>query len=143
MYRVQVRAVIDGTPEEAWAAQADVATWPSWNTHELAARIKGPFAPGTRAWSKPRGGPATDWVITEAEAPTRWSSRSRLPGGALTGTRTFTAVDGERVECTMSMQATGPLQILFRAWFGPRIKRDMLTTIGELESEIARRRPTL
>lgn len=140
MYEVSAAAVIEGTPEEAWAVQCDVAGWPSWNGHEEAARLDGPFAVGTHGWSKPRGGPGADWVLTEVDGPSAWGSRSSLPGGALTGRRTFAAVGDGKVACTATMRATGPLEILFRLWFGPRIRRDMVTGFAELESEMRRRR---
>ena len=140
MYRIEAEGVIDGTPEEAWAVQIDVAGWPSWNSHELAARLDGPFVPGTSGWTKPRGGPGAPWVLTEVDPPHAWSSRSPLPGGALTGRRQFTATAEGRLRCAAEMSATGPLELLFRLWFGRRIRADLHTGFAELEAEIARRR---
>jgi hypothetical protein len=37
------------------------------------------------------------------------------------------------------MEVTGPLVPLFRIWFGPRIRRDMLAGLRALEAEAARR----
>lgn len=139
MYEISTRAVITGTPEAAWSVQTDVAAWSAWNSHERASRLDGPFAAGTHGWSAPRGGPSAAWIITHADAPTSWSSRTALPGGALTEARTFTATPDGLLLCTDTMRVTGPLELLFRLWFGPRLRRDMAVTFRELEAEMARR----
>lgn len=140
MYEFGAEAVIEGTPAEAWRIQCDVAGWPTWDSHELAARLDGAFSTGTHGWSKPRGAPAADWVLTAVDEPRSWSSVSPLPGGSLTNTRTFTPTPDGRLACTATMRATGPLELLFRVWFGPRIRRAMMTTFADLEAEILRRR---
>ena len=63
MYEFSVEAQISAEAEEVWAVVTDVAGWPAWDPHEKAARLDGPFEPGTIGWSKPHGGPATEWTI--------------------------------------------------------------------------------
>ena len=42
---------VDCERQHAGLAVTDVAGWPAWDPHEKAARLEGPFAPGTAGWS--------------------------------------------------------------------------------------------
>lgn len=139
MYTVSAEAIIDATAEEAWAVQTDVSAWPMWNSHEQAARIEGPFVAGTLGWSKPCGGPGAPWTLT-VDPPRMWASRSPLPYGELTGCRSFTPTEDGRLHCRYEMSARGPFALVFRVWFGPRIRRDMVLGFAEFEAEVRRRR---
>src|SRR5438105_3924298 len=86
MYTIEAETVISGELAAVWRVATDVANWPSWDPHEQAARLDGPFAAGTTGWSKPNGGPATEWTITEVIPQQSWSSQCPLPGGVLRGT---------------------------------------------------------
>lgn len=146
MYTISAEQDIDATLDAVWAVQTDVRHWPDWNSHELDARLDGEFVAGTTGWSKPRGGPGASWLLTDATPPSAtggieasWASRSALPGGALTGRRTFTRISDGTVRCAYEMRATGPFEVVFRWWFGPRIRRDMAVGFAELQAEVARR----
>jgi hypothetical protein len=139
MYEITAETVISGDLETVWAIQADVDGLPTWDPHEEAARLDGPFAAGSTRWSKPRGGPATDWTITEVVPLSLWASECGLPGGKITGVNTFEQVQAGRIRCTKTMRVTGPLVPLFRIYFGKRIRQDFFRTWAALESEVARR----
>ena len=133
MYEFTAELTISGNLADIWAVATDVDRWPDWDPHELAARLDGAFEPGGTGWSKPRGGPATTWEITEVQAPHRWSSRCALPGGALTGDHRYTEVAPGRVRCVKVVRVTGPLTALFRLHFARVIRRDALRTFAALE----------
>lgn len=133
MYRISAAAVIDGELDRVWAVATDVDNWPSWDPHEQAARLDGPFAAGGTGWSKPNGGPATSWTITEVTERRSWSSECPLPGGKLAGTNEFESTSDGRIRCAKTVLVTGPLVPLFRLYFGRRIRRDMLATFAALE----------
>lgn len=139
MYEITESATIDGEVGAVWAVVTDVAGWPSWDPHEEAARLDGPFMTGTDGWSKPRGAPGASWTITAVEPEHLWSSACNLPGGALSGVNTFETIGDGTVRCTKSVRVTGPLVPLFRLWFGPRMRRDMRLTFAALQREVARR----
>lgn len=137
MYEIHEEAVITGTVQDIWATVTDVANWPSWDPHEEAARLDGTFAVGTTGWSKPHGGPATDWTITDVVPLARWASECGLPGGKITGVNTFEPVGEGQVRCTKTVRVTGPLVPLFRLYFGRRMRKDMLRTWKALEDQVA------
>lgn len=142
MYAIKAEAVIEGELPDVWAAAVDVARWPEWDPHEEAARLDGAFAAGGTGWSKPRGGPATAWTITEISVTAeerRWASECPLPGGKLSGANFFAAAGEGRVRCAKTVWVSGPLVPLFRLYFGRRIRRDMLRTWAALETEAAAR----
>jgi hypothetical protein len=139
MYEITERAVITADAATAWNVSTDVDNWASWDPHEQAARLDGPFVAGATGWSKPRGGPATDWTVTEVTEHRRWASRCALPGGALAGENTFEPIGTSRLRCTRTVRVSGPLVVLFRVFFGPRMRRDMRRSFAALEYEVARR----
>ncbi|MEV5576715.1 SRPBCC family protein [Spirillospora sp. NPDC052269] len=138
MYEFTEETVIDGNLATVWATAIDVDTWPDWDPHEEAARLNGPFTEGGTGWSKPRGGPATTWTITDVVPLGLWASECDLPGGKITGVNTFEET-AEGVRCTKTVRVTGPLTPLFRFHFGRRMRRDFFKTWTALEAEAARR----
>ena len=139
MYEFGAEAEINANVESVWAVVTDVAGWPAWDPHEKAARLDGPFAPGTAGWSKPHGGPATDWTITEVVPRTCWGSECSLPGGKITGLNTFEPLPNGKLRCFKRVQVFGPLVPLFRFHFARHMRADMLKTFAALEQEAARR----
>lgn len=133
-HTISAEQVITAELGAVWAVATDVAAWPVWDPHELDARLDGPFAAGTTGWSKPHGGPATDWTITAVEPQRRWASACGLPGGGLSGDNVFTDLGDGRVRCTKTVVVTGPLVPLFVLYFGRGIRRDMLRTFAALET---------
>lgn len=116
MYRISAQRTIGGDPAAIWRLITDVGNWPNWAPHEQAARLDGEFTVGATGWSKPRGGPASTWTITEVADQRSWASECRLPGGKLRG-------------------RSVPL---FRLRFGKRIRADLDRTFAALETEIGK-----
>ncbi|SDH35027.1 SRPBCC family protein [Nonomuraea jiangxiensis] len=139
MYEITAETVITGDLAVIWETATDVGGWSAWDPHEEAARLDGEFAVGGRGWSKPHGGPATDWTITEVVPCERWASECGLPGGGLAGVNTFERHGDGRVRCVKTVRVSGPLVPLFRLYFGRRIRRDMYRTFAALEREAWRR----
>jgi polyketide cyclase/dehydrase/lipid transport protein len=139
VYEIIGETVIGGDVSAVWAAATDVAGWPAWDPHEEAARLDGPFAAGTTGWSKPNGGPAATWTLTEVVEQRRWASECALPGGKLSGVSEYEPLGDGRVRCRKTIRVTGPLVPLFRLHFGRGIRRDMDRTWAALEREAARR----
>ncbi len=139
MYEMTEQTTVHGDIDAVWAVVTDVAGWPGWDPHEQQARLDGPFQAGTTGWSKPNGGPATAWTITEVVPRRRWSSECALPGGKLTGENLFEPRGDGQIRCTRTIRVSGPLVPLFRWYFGRRIRRDMHRTWAALEREAARR----
>ncbi len=139
MYEIIEQATISGDVAIVWAVATDVDRWPTWDPHEEGARLDGPFAPGTCGWSKPHGAPAAGWTLTDVQEQRAWASECDLPGGTLVSDNVFEPVVGGRVRCTKTVRITGPLVLLFRLYFGPRMRRDMRKSWVALEREVARR----
>jgi len=139
MYQIVEETIIVGDIGAVWAIVTDVDNWPAWDPHEQEARLDGPFVAGTTGWSKPKGGPATTWTLTEVIAQRRWASECTLPGGKMAGGNVFEPLGDGRIHCARTIRITGPLVPLFRLYFGPRIRRDMFATWAALEREAARR----
>lgn len=136
MYRISADRTITGDPAAIWRLVTDVGNWPTWDPHEEAARLDGEFAVGSTGWSKPRGGPATTWTITEVAERRSWASECGLPGGKLSGRTEFTDRGDGTVRCVKTIDVSGPLVPLFRLWFGKRIRADLDRTFAAMETQI-------
>jgi hypothetical protein len=136
--QISASSVIKGDLETVWDIETDVNRWPSWDPHEEDARFEGPFAVGTKGWSKPRGGPEANWVITAVEKPRRWALDNPVFGGKLEVEKTYEAVDSEHVRCTKTMVVKGILVPLFWLYFAKITKRDMFLSWEALEKEVDR-----
>jgi hypothetical protein len=136
MYRIGAQRIINGDPIAIWRLVTDVGNWPSWDPHEEAARLDGEFVVGGTGWSKPRGGPATTWTITEAVEQRSWASECALPGGKLSGRTEFADLGDGTVHCTKTVDVHGPLVPLFRLWFGKRIRADLDHTFAALQAQV-------
>ncbi|WP_327141132.1 SRPBCC family protein [Nocardia sp. NBC_01327] len=139
MYEISAETVIRGDLAVVWATATDVEGRPVWDPHEQTARLDGAFAPGTTGWSKPRGGPGVNWLITTVEPLCRWGSQSRVPGGKLVGENRFEDLGQGQIRCHKTVRVIGPFAVLFRLYFGKRIRRDFFKTWSALELEAARR----
>jgi len=113
MYQIVEETIIVGDIGAVWAIVTDVDNWPAWDPHEQEARLDGPFVAGTTGWSKPKGGPATTWTLTEVIAQRRWGSECALPGGKMAGDNVFESLGDGRIRCARTIRITGPLVPLF------------------------------
>ncbi|HSW81459.1 MAG TPA: SRPBCC family protein [Candidatus Saccharimonas sp.] len=137
--KITAETTITGDVNIIWDIVTDVKNWPVWDPHEEGARLDGPFAQGTKGWSKPKGGPPADWVITKVIDHNFWASESPMPGGKISGENTFEPLANGQVKLTKTVTVSGPLVPLFWLYFGRMIKRDFFATWAALEREVAKR----
>jgi hypothetical protein len=71
-------------------------------------------------------------------APWRWTAESPLPGGKLVIDHELEPLEGG-VIARKRYQVHGPLTIIFRLWYGPRVRRALPASFAALEREAARR----
>ncbi|MEL6545687.1 MAG: hypothetical protein AAFQ82_13730, partial [Myxococcota bacterium] len=77
--------------------------WSEWDPHEEASRCFGEFTVGTRAFSKPRGGPKANWILTEVSEPGSWALENSMPIGTLKVKNTYVQSEAGKVHCTRTM----------------------------------------
>lgn len=139
---ITANLVIKGNITTIWDIVSDVANWPAWDPHEEGARLDGPFVAGTKGWSKPRKGPATDWLLTKVEPQHLWASQSHIPGGTIAGQSTFEPLGNGSVRCTKVVQVQGTLVPLFWLYFKRPVQHDLHQSLKALQNEVARRENT-
>ena len=137
--KISAEAVIDGTLDTVWEVATDVAGWPMWDPHEEGARLDGPFQVGAAGWSKPRKGPAADWVLTAVEPKALWASESGIPGGKIAGESTFAVGAPGTVTCTKTVTVSGTLVPLFWLYFKRPVQHDLHASLQALQNEVSRR----
>lgn len=136
---ISAERVINGSIDTVWEIVSDVAGWPIWDPHEEGARLDGPFAAGTKGWSKPRKGPAADWVLTVVEPNKMWASESHIPGGKIAGENRFEALPNHQIRCTKIITVSGTLVPLFWLYFKRPVQHDAHASLEALEAEVKRR----
>lgn len=139
MYTFGAESVIAGDVSSIWRTWTDLESYPSWDPREQETRLDGPFSPGATGWSSQKGNPGGPFTVTAVEPQRRWSTRSPLPGGSLVIDH-WVAQDGTaRVRVGKRYEVHGPLAILFRLYYGPRVARALSGTFSALEGEARRR----
>ncbi|MBV9165372.1 MAG: SRPBCC family protein [Solirubrobacterales bacterium] len=139
MYEFGAQQEIEGEVEQLWAVWTDLPRFPEWDPREQETRPAGPFAEGTTVWSKQKGNPGGESTITRVEAPRRWTAESPLPAGKLVIDHELQPAAAGRVLARKHYEVHGPLSIVFRLWYGPRVRRALAASFTALEHEAARR----
>lgn len=130
--------IISGDINDIWHVATDVARWPEWDPHEEAGEIYGPFAVGTKAFSKPRGGPSANWQLTEVTVGKSWALINPMPIGTLRVQNLYSQTDDGKVLCEKTMQVSGwVLVALFKLHFATKTREDMQATWIALENRVA------
>jgi hypothetical protein len=137
MMKLYETRIISGDIRDAWRVATDVARWPEWDPHEEAAEIYGEFCAGTKAYSKPRGGPAAHWALTQVEHERSWSLINKMAIGSLEVENRYEQLPERRIKCEKIMVVRGLiLRALFKLHFEAETRKDMHSTWQALEVEI-------
>jgi hypothetical protein len=127
------RITSDLRPQAFFDRWADIATWPQWNTDTAWVRLDGEFAAGATGTLKPKGGPATRFVVTTLVPEREFTDVSLLFGARLTFQHLVT-VDTEGAT-VVSVQVTldGPLSFFWNAVLGKDIAKGIGGDLARLE----------
>jgi uncharacterized protein YndB with AHSA1/START domain len=136
MYEFSFTTTIDASVERVWSVWSDMARYPEWDERELELRLDGPFAAGTTGYSKQRGNPGGPFRIVSVTPPTGWSNASALPNGELLISHAL-AAEGSGTRITKTYRVSGPLQLPFRLWFAPALRRAQPKSFAALAERIA------
>ncbi len=137
--KIHEERVITGDIDTLWQIVTDVNAWPTWDPHEEAAELHGPFRVGAIGTSKPRGGPAARWTITKVEEKNAWALKNRMLIGTIEKEIRYEPLTGGKIRCEDTMFVSGPLRLLFWLRFEKMTREDMHATWAQLEKEIAKR----
>jgi hypothetical protein len=111
------------SPQRLYAAIADVERWPLWDSHNRAAKLRGPIFHGTRFTLTEKTGLTRTMLIETADAPDRFVVVAILVFARLRVARDFLAVaDGTQIVTTI--ESWGPLVSLWDRAVTQRVVRD-------------------
>ena len=131
MWRFEHTETTSAAPEQVWARYVDPTTWPEWDHGTESVTIEGPFTVGARGRLKPNGGPATSFVVTEAEPGAGFADVTRLPLAKLWFRHRIEAGPGG-TRFTHTATITGPLAPLFARLIGRTIAAEMPAAMAAL-----------
>ena len=118
-------------PEKIWAAYADVATWPIWDTELETCRLEGPFAVGSRVPLTPKGGREVIGTLTICEPNKRFVDVTKLPLATLTFDHVLEPTPAG-LKITHTVVISGPLTFLWRRIIGSKIERHLAAAMQQL-----------
>lgn len=139
MYSFTMSQTVAADPADVWRVWTDPDRFPSWDPRELRTHLSGPFAVGSTIESKQKGNPGGSATICDIAEGRRWAVTTPLPGGQLIIDHLVEPADGNRVTVAKRYDVSGPLSVLFRLYYGPKVRRAMPATFTALEGEAARR----
>jgi uncharacterized protein YndB with AHSA1/START domain len=139
MYQFGDERILQGDIDRIWAVWTDFARFPEWDPREEMAEIEGPFVAGATIRSKQKGNPGGTGKITRVESPSHWTGESPLPGGKLIIDHFLEPAGDGKVKVAKRYQVHGPLTVVFRLYFGPRVRKSISATLAALEQEALRR----
>ena len=120
---------------ERWA---DMATWPQWNTDTEWVRLDGPFRAGATGKLKPKGGPATRFVVTVLVPGREFTDVSLLPGARLTFQHLVGEDAGGATTIAVRVTIAGPLAFLWNVLLGRDIASGLSADLARLEAAARR-----
>ncbi len=112
MWIFEHTATTKATSHPIWQRWAAVDEWPSQNTTLSWAKLIGPFEVGSKIELKPKKGPKSTLVITEAVQDTSFVGRGKIPLGELRVEHSLVS-DADTTTFTHRIVITGPLTKLF------------------------------
>lgn len=136
MWSTEAAATTRASVEQVWSVWSDVARWNAWDPSVVSSSLRGPFATGTRGRLKPRGGPASTFVLTEVRPHSRFVSTSRLPLARMDFVHELRAEGGE-TRIAHRIEISGPLSFLFARLLGPGLGRDLREAVRSLAADAA------
>jgi hypothetical protein len=131
IWSTQATSRTKASRESVWKLWADVAGWSRWDDSVASSQLDGAFAVGTRGSLKPKGGPATTFVLTHVEPNVAFTNRSSLPLATLEFVHTLRVDRGETV-IEHRVEMNGPLTFLFRRLIGANIARGLPAVVARL-----------
>jgi Polyketide cyclase / dehydrase and lipid transport len=130
-WQATASATTTAEPEQIWALWSDVSSWNGWDHEVVSSSLDGAFVLGTTGTLKPRGGPATRFVITDVRPMISFSDRSRLPLATIDFHHRLSVADGiTTIEHSVVMN--GPLTPVFRRLIGTKIAKGLPTAVAAL-----------
>ena len=132
MFTTQHTIRTKATKDAIWKLWTDVSNWNTWDHEVKSSSLNGNFAVGTTGALKPKGGPATTFMITESTMYKSFSDRSFLPFAVMDFIHTMKKVDSE-VEITHKVQITGMLSWIFTQIIGKKIAKELPQAMKNLQ----------
>ena len=137
-YVFAAEQLVSADPGALWSVWTDPDRFPEWDPREERTTLHGPFAVGSTIDSKQRGNPGGSATITAVEPRSSWTLETPLTGGRLVidheielGSAGFTV--------RKRYAAYGPLSVLFRLYYGPRVRAALPASFAALAAEAHRR----
>jgi hypothetical protein len=124
----------DLQPQAFFDRWADMATWPQWNTDTEWVRLDGPFRTGATGRLKPKGGPATRFVVTALVPGREFTDVSLLLGARLTFQHLVAVDAGGSTTVSVRVTLAGPLAFFWNAVLGKGIATGLGDDLTRLEA---------
>ncbi len=133
---IETEIDIDAPASVAWAVLTNIPQWPTWtdSVDSVESANVTPLRPGASAALSLRGGPTTEWVVTEVNAGESFTWEAKMLGVTSTAGHVVESRPGG-CRVRLSVQHSGPGAMLLR----PFLRRVTLRNLA-LEAAGLKRR---
>lgn len=125
------RAVTRHSPERLFAAWADPASWPAWDSDLRWVRFEGPVVVGARGVVKSTSGPPLRFVVSEVDRDRVFTNTGTLPGARLVFEHRV-APTPTGSEAVVTIALTGSLSWLWQRIMGAELRGAAASSLGGL-----------
>jgi hypothetical protein len=131
MWTAEATATTSASSEVIWQLWSDVANWKTWDTQVESSSLDGLFVSGTRGKLKPKGGPASPFVMLDTQPGRSFTDRTRLPGATMDFIHEMTSTP-TGTQFTHRIRITGPLSPLFARLMGRNLRQGVQDAVQKL-----------
>lgn len=131
MYIKSEAIIINAPKEKIWRLWVDVEKWPLWDNDVEWAKLDGEFSEGQTGILKPKGGPASKFVITTCNKNKGFTDVSFLPLAKLSFIHEMKE-EHQGIKVTHSIQISGPLAFIFSILIGNKLAKGLPSALQKL-----------
>ncbi len=123
--------------QDVWSLWRDVASWPLWSQEIEWSTLEGLFEKGALGTIKPKGWPASKFVVTKVKEGQSFTTESSLPKTKMTFSYQITS-DKEMITITHQVKVTGLLAPLLWITARPLMKKNIQKNVENIATRVNR-----
>jgi hypothetical protein len=133
MWSFEHKVITKASKESIWKLWSNVAGWNHWDKEIEFSSLIGPFQKGSKGFLKPKGGPKTQFKLTNVNELHSFSDRTRLPFCNLDFIHTIQETN-KGLEVCHRIEFSGMLTFLFSRVIGKNIQAGIPEAVANLIS---------
>jgi hypothetical protein len=140
MYTLDLSTDISSSVSDVWRTWSDLESYPRWDPREQELRLESAFADGATGYSKQKGNRGGPFTLVDVDFEKGWTTVCPLPGGELRIEHRLVPADtAGATRISKTYLVSGPLGVVFRLYYGSRIRAAQPASFAALAAEVMAR----